>query len=427
MSEITNSTEQQNIASQFHQWKKSLYTPQLKDASDRSKEVMPKLDKFVKENLAGILNDVHVDENDENQRMRKILNDLFSLEDPKGKVNEKLVAEIKNSPIGDEFIKLSEENNEMRKLWDQAKKDAKGIFDNVFNLFDRNKEAYSKYVDKTRLKPNEVSNPHPDNVRVSSATTQDFLADKTYINLFIEAAKKSENNTMDMVINNTGEKIKVTRPCDDGEPSVQKPVSTPVENKDAWKKSDNDKDGIKRIVIIIDSGDDFSDDAKKLQGIYTKQSAEEYRNSTDPNKENKFRVDEIILVKQPTEKESKNGVTFKDKIEEAFKKAKEISDEAKQNGNKAEGIAHWNGHGDAKESSDSKNGDKRFREGSMEYEFLGAVDNDNNIISESTMKEWEKKYLSSYEYFIQSLNTCHSGAAIANNTNKGPNKVIATG
>lgn len=412
-----------HIAKQVYDRKKAFSTPKTEQASKETTDLHKKIDDFITRNLR-ILS-----KNDENngkssvEKKEEIMGALFGIGRPDGKADNDRVSKISGS-AKEEFDKLSKKVEELKKTWAEAYKDLKGIFKDAYNFYNSKKEEYAKHVDDNRLKPNEVEDPHPDNIKVSAAVSQNFGSEPgVYAQKFVEASKNPENKNLDMVLDEVDKKVTVSgNPDKEGptlEPAIQKSVSTPRANKDAWKKSDNNNEKVKRVVIIINSGgDDFSSEANKVGGVYTKQTTEEYKSSNDPSKDNTFRADEIIIVEQPIPEESEQGITFKDKIEGAFKKAKEISDKAKEDGAKVEGIAHWIGHGAAEEApcanGNNKLEDLRFREGSMQFLFLG--NGENSKVSESDMKEWEKKYLPSYDSFIQSIHSCQSGAAIASNS-----------
>ena len=135
-----------------------------------------------------------------------------------------------------------------------------------------------------------------------------------------------------------------------------------------------------------------------------------------------YRVDKIILVEPPSEVEEAQGITQVDKIRHAFAdevRQWAISQQADQPDVRLEGFAGWFGHGLFAEDLGPRDDDnRRFWEGSRAFRFVtDHRDGDSRgpeCIEETEIKDLEHQAIGPFfEYFVQYVSACHSGALIA--------------
>lgn len=353
---------------------------------------------------------------------------------------EAITNELADAPLENVLPKIPESDREnfleLRQNWDKFENDAKSnpVSQEAYNFFSSKKVEYAELIDNNRPDPSKIPDPHPSNVRVLAAVSQNQLAaaenptkgkEKTdWVTRKFSDALRTEK-TIDAAIDKTSADVIVDYNSINYMPFIQKPVSTKRENNTAWKKSDNDNPNVKRVVIFNIPEDEvggFKSGADKLrQNFYTPDE----KKSPNSN-ENRFRADKIIYVAPPTKEEEKQGITQTDKTRQAFEQCKQFMEDQKalvakqavaegkdpQAAIKAlrfEGMANWFGHGTTvADKSPKKDDPKYYQEGSAEFKFIISP---KEGIEESEIKKMEQN-IKDYSYFPQYFVSCHSGAMI---------------
>ncbi len=352
---------------------------------------------------------------------------------------EAITNELADAPLEEILPKIpkSEQSNflKLRQSWDKFESDTKldPVSNEAVNFFNSRKTEYAEFLDNSRPNPSKVSDPHPDNVRVLAAVSQNQLAAAE--NPVKEKGKPdwvtrkfsdalSTEQTIDAAIDKTSKEVTVDYNSINYLPFIQKPVSTKRENNTAWTKSDNDNPNVKRVIIFNVTEDEaggMQSGADKIrQNFYTPDEK-----ASDSN-ENRFRVDKIIYVTPPTKEEEKQGITQTDKTRKAFEQCKAFMEEQKASiakqavaegkdpkaavkDLKFEGMANWFGHGTTVANKSPKENDpKHYQEGSAEFKFIISP---KEGIEESEIKKMEQN-IKDFSYFPQYFVSCHSGAMI---------------
>ncbi|MEI8390277.1 MAG: hypothetical protein WCG23_10395 [bacterium] len=328
------------------------------------------------------------------------------------------------------FLKLREDQDQ------NDKKQAEDIKSNPIiktaNLFLNSvKNQYAQFLDNNRPDPSKVSDPHPNNIRVLAAVSQNEAATGTlpgekadWVTRKFSDALGTEAS-IDKAMDKTSKDAAVMGYSNAEAPTMQKPVTTRRENNTAWQKADNNNPDIKRVVIFNvteDGSGNFKKGADELRkNFYTPDE----KNESNPF-ETRFRADKIITVTPPTKEEEKQGITQADKIRQAFEQSKQFMEDQKDLARKNaiaegkdpeaavkalkfEGMANWFGHGTTvKEKSPEKDDPRRYQEGSAEFKFW-TNSQKNEGIEESDIKKMEQN-VKDFSYFTEYFNSCHSGA-----------------
>lgn len=433
-----------SIIKQFEDIRKLLNPSTWEKADKLADEIMPKLDDFVKSLLKGSFKDLFPKDR-EIEKIKKIRDAIFPV-DPSGTLDKTFVDRIKGADKA-KYSLLKKEADKLRAAWTQAYIDQSKQYPKIERFYKENIDKYSEFIEKHKADPEKVTNPHPKNIRVTAACSQSDGSTPDYTDY-------NEKKSIGIYIKNLSKAIKDTQCFDDAidqvdkivtlqkgklvngepfQPMISKPVSTPRSNRNSLKKSDNNNIQVKRIIIFIHSYDGTpkaKNDIDELKKNYREESVKTYANSKDPNKNKQYRVDTIITVPPPTPKEEAKGITHRDKIKKAFEEAKIFVEREKRKAResalikdldpkqaeealKFEGVAHWSGHGVSDDTKESK-GDGKYLEGSKEFKFITEHEG-NKVVTEKEIKAWEKEYLKSFRYFIQSVEACESGALIAKN------------
>lgn len=334
-----------------------------------------------------------------------------------------------------EFFNIRESANEVNKMWEEAEKSTQKVRQEVRAFFEEKKEQYPNAIDSLRLD----SPIERKNIKVVAAISQLSSA------VQLTPTERDNGETVSLHARNFSGALKTTNSMDEAidkvckdahvfgedkvEPGIQKAVCSKNNNVNAWRKLDNDNPNVKRFVISIVAGDGgklFSKEQEELLGLYE-------------GKDKQYRVDKIEMVSAPTEEEKERGITFKEKIEDAFRKARLfVEEETRKNPGqklKFEGIVHWHGHGTSltdKLSPEDKiechdehgtplteniklEDEISYKEGSLGFLFITRHLYNSGVegIDKTAIKRIEQENLGEYRYFIHDFHSCCSGAMIA--------------
>ena len=414
-----------------------------KDFDEASKLTMStckEIHDFVLPHLHDAFKDLFSDEKNTSNRINQITRYVFR-EPAEKRMNVDISGLDKNGK--EQFFTLIKKADEVRKKWEEAEQSSQIVCQKVRRYFERVKNEYASAVDLLRLDmPKERQN-----VRVLAAASQ-LSAAANPTTEECEENKKSGRKNLSLHTTRLSNALKATGSMDEAidqvcrdvcvhgdgvDLSIQKAVSSKNEIGNAWRKSENGNPNVRRIVISIVAEDGYGlqkNNANEILGYYRKQSVAEY--NADSNEE-KYRVDNIIEVFRPTEEEEKAGITFEEKIKNAFKQARAFAEEQKGQSSgqelKFEGVAHWDGHGGSYVIPENENidletasSDKEtkpkddFREGSRDFLFIIEHDHVNGKhkgMDKASIKILEKELTDVGYKLIQDFGLCCSGAIIA--------------
>ena len=400
-------------------------TEELSQASKLTMSTCQEIHDFVLPRLNnGPFKDLFPDEKNISNRINQITRYVF-----REPIEKRIKVDISklNENEKEQFFTLIKKADELRKKWEEAEQSSQTVCQQVRRYFEQVKNEYASAVDFLRLNmPKERQN-----VRVLAAASQLSAA----ANPTTEECE-GERNNLSLHTTRLSNALKATDSIDEAidqvcrdvcvhgdgvDLSIQKAVSSKNEIGNAWKKSENDNPNVRRIVISVFAEDGYGlqqNNANEILGHYKKQSVAEYN---AVHNEEKYRVDNIIEVFRPTEEEEKAGITFEEKIKNAFKQARAFAEEQKEQNPgqelKFEGIAHWNGHGGSYMIPTKETNSKDdFREGSRDFLFIIEHDHVNGThkgIDKASIKRLEKELTDSGYKFIQDFGSCCSGAMIA--------------
>lgn len=287
---------------------------------------------------------------------------------------------------------------------------------------------FNMEVDRLRLHRKHSPNPHPKNVHIITSSSQYFVTSspasntdstqKTAWNIRLMTNLLQSCSSMAKVIQKACSSNYIPEPCPQRiyiPPFIEKPVSSRgAQFAQGWKKSANADPNIKRVVIMltVDYGDEESlANKESLKTAYLEVPVEQYDKQANP--QNLFRVDKIIELAMPSEAEITQGITVKDKIQEAFREAEAFvsTEKLKAPDLKFEGIAHWVGHGSVHNNIVDEKKDLFYRDGSLNFTFL--PNHQGEEISKDEIKDIEHERLKGFKTFIQHFMACNSGAMIS--------------
>ncbi len=406
-------------------------TEGIRKASHKTDEVRKGTDNFVLQHLQGLFKRFFPEEKNLFSRAQRIAAEIFEK-----KENIDISAWSKEER--EQFCDLTKQVDGLKIQWKEAEESAELIHQEVKLYLKEVEKKYGMAIELLRLPPQKER----EHIRVLATASQ--LAGgacatpeerkeaeelglpvlSLHVRRIIDALKST--NSMDEAIDKVCEDSRVYG-GDKVEPSIQKAVSSRTEKKNAWLKSENDNPNIRRIVISIVAEDSFGGqriEADELLKLYKKEDKQ-------------YRVDKIEMVSAPTEEEKERGITFKEKIEDAFKEARLFAEEErKQNPDlEFEGIVHWHGHGTSltdkinpkdeiichdEHGTPLTNNIKledeiSYKEGSLGFLFITRHLYNSGVegIDKTAIKRIEQENLGKYRYFIHDFHSCCSGAMIA--------------
>jgi hypothetical protein len=435
------------------QEKRRLYAPMMdKSLQEDTGAHMKETCEFIQNNLSGAFKDLHAEESDPTVRGLKIMRSIISVK-PLTEVAKAALAKLPaDQKEAYQAVMKSAMNLHYRWVdtYRQIARNQKAFVEMIRS----NITAYLQEINSLKLDPNasEIEIKHPENIRVIAASSQNGgssspIGDETLswgTNTFVNALQQTDS--LDNAIDHAEQHYLLregdgpeTIPDDLDKPPVgahfEKPIATNRHNPVAWKKADNTNPNVKRIAIVISTGDGNGHarvEADTVASQFAVQSAADF--AAQPQAA-AYRVDKLIRITPPTPEETAKGITQTDKIKQAFANAETFVAAQKQaareqalatgnNPDAAEqalqfdGFASWHGHGmTVQDKGPAQDDDRRYLEGSKEFFFITQHASGPNGhpagVDETTIKTMEHKHLSNFRYFVHNIHACASAAAIA--------------
>jgi hypothetical protein len=301
-------------------------------------------------------------------------------------------------------------------------------------------EPFRQSVLASRPEPSRMRDPHPANVRIVGAVSQNYGAtgahglrfpgDLTLGNkAWLQAVRSTAS--LEEAIERYQQWSVIPAEADPNLPDtglqIVSPVSTRRSFPHAWRKVDNANPDIKRFAVFIDDGVH-----NMTSQTATMQQSLVYQDTAAPAAAHGYRVDAIRLVRPPSAEEAARGITIHQKLQQVFgemqafaaqQKAQAQSRGQDPNQLRFESLITWNVHGTAELPPDHQQWETmtgqpsplRFQEGAMEFKalFTPAFPESPDTVSEAEIKHLERTYLGDYTAVIQQLSSCLSGALTA--------------
>ncbi len=399
--------------------RKKLWTKEHQALSDQWDVLSVDINNFIRDRLNTEFRNLYSSETSETARLGMISRLIFDSSSGRSKdVINSLSPESRRV-----FDMLRARYNTNQRAWTRLIDNTRPFNGMLYDSFIPVGSNYRDSINRSRLPSASVSNPHPSNIRVLAATTQNGGSlpgnhEQASIHTrWLSQAMMMFSSSMDEAISYMERQVHITGRELNIEPQIQTPIASSRSNPTSWRRQDNANQNVRRIAIIIaadDGSGDVNRDVELLRSNYFVGSYQRYRDDKNPQTRNQYRVDRLVVIRPPTSDEASRGITLRDKIMQAYREVEAFVNEERRRGDDLafEGIAHWLGHGMTIDGiGPGRNEPDFYREGSQEFFF---ITNRARIegLTEDEIKKLERTYLSQFRYFIQDFNSCQSGAAI---------------